>query len=109
MLVAFDIVEHEDLPRAVRQLRERRLEIHGHISWSHRRGHRVEDAVALFEPLAPQRLRSETFDDDIDGEPMEPGGEGRVAAERAELLPDANEYVLRHLIGVPTARHPPHQ
>ena len=37
---------------------------------------------------------------------MQPGAERRVAAEAAELLPDAHEDVLRQLVGVASAGHP---
>ena len=58
---------------------------------------------------AAERLRAEAFDDDVHGEPMKPGGKGRVAAEGAELLPDADEDILGQLIGVAAARHPAHE
>ena len=59
------------------------------------------------QPLPARRVGPEALDDDVDREAVQPGGERRVAAEAAELLPDADEDVLRQLVGVAAARHPP--
>jgi hypothetical protein len=40
---------------------------------------------------------------------VKPGAKGGIAAEGAELLPDANEDVLRELVGIPTAGHPAYE
>src|SRR4029079_18908044 len=91
VLVAFDVVKHEYFARPVGQGRQGRLEVHGEVTRRHRRRNRVENLVPLAEPSPPSRLGAEPLNDDVDGETMEPGGEGSIAAERAEFLPDANE------------------
>ena len=58
-------------------------------------------------PLPPERLGSESLDHDIDRQPVEPGAEGRLAAKASELLPDADEDILRELVGVASAGHAP--
>jgi hypothetical protein len=40
---------------------------------------------------------------------MEPGAERGVSAEARELLPHAHEHVLRELVDVAPAGHPPDQ
>ena len=71
------------------------------------RGKHLEDLFAVVIPLPPQRLGPESLDDDVDRQPVEPGAEGRLAAKAAELLPDADEDILRELVGVASAGHPP--
>src|SRR5688572_32565 len=104
MLIALDIVQHEDFARAVGELLERRLEIHRDIPWARRSRERLENRLAIVEPLAPRRLGAEAFDDDIDRETVQPGAERGIPTERGELLPDADEDILGQFVDVPATR-----
>src|SRR5829696_3178685 len=96
VLVALYVVQHENLPGSVRQFRQRRLEVHGQVSrTSGSRREHLENVLTVVVPLAPGRLGPESLDHDVDGEPVKPGAEGRVAAKCGELLPDTDENVLR--------------
>ena len=106
MLEAFDVVQHEDLARAVGQLLERGLEIHPEVARLRRTGQHLENIFAVDHPAAPDLLGTEAFDHHVHGEAMQPGGERRVAAKRAELLPQPDEDILGELVGVAPGGHP---
>src|SRR4051794_12916001 len=91
MFVSFHVVQHEDLSRAVGQLLERGLEVHGQIPRMRWAGERVEDLFAVVHALTPCLLRPEPLDDDIDGQAVQPRRERGVASKGPELLPYANE------------------
>src|SRR5262245_16570345 len=109
MSIAFDIEQHEHLARAVRQLGNRALEIDaqsGHVAWGRSmlgppsrpyptiRICRRHDAQ-----LAPFRCAS-LVQHDIHGEPMQPGREGALASETAELVPESHEHILSAVLGI---------
>src|SRR2546426_12448475 len=48
----------------------------------------------------PPPGRPALVQDDVDGKAMQPGAERALAPERAQLVPEPNEYVLRALLGV---------
>src|SRR3989475_4536906 len=50
-------------------------------------------------PLAPSR-RPAFVQDDVDGETVQPGAERAVAPERAHLIPQPHEDILRALVGI---------
>src|SRR5437899_9902938 len=49
----------------------------------------------------PPPGRAALVQDDVDRKPMQPGAECAFASERAQLVPQPHEYVLRALLGVP--------
>ena len=74
-----------------------------------RAGHHIQHRVALVVPLSPDAEGLAPAEDHIDGQAMEPGAEGGLAAEGAELLPRPDEDVLRDLVGFLIAQHPADQ
>lgn len=55
------------------------------------------EIVRRLEPLRPPPLGARVLQEDADGEAVQPGGEGAVAAEAGEDLPGAHEGVLGQL------------
>src|SRR6185295_4538944 len=53
--------------------------------------------------------RSPPLDYDVDRQPMQPGGECRVPAKLAELLPGADEDILCGFVGFVRTEHPARQ
>src|SRR5512146_1630661 len=45
----------------------------------------------------------------VDREPVQPGPEGRLAAERVQLFPRPYEDILGHVVRVGRVQHAPHQ
>ena len=81
-------MQNKDLARAIRELCERRLEVHRQIAGSRRRRRQGgEDLFAVVMALSSRGLGAEPLDDDVDGEPVEPRAEGRIATKAAEFLP----------------------
>src|SRR5450759_744768 len=107
VLVPFHVVQHEDLAGAVRELLERGFEVHAEIARLRGARQRLEDVLAVVQPRPPHLVRPEPLDDDVHGEAVQPRGERGVAPKRPKLLPEADEDVLRELVGVATRRHPP--
>src|SRR5256886_16028001 len=101
MAVALHIVQHEHLPSAPRERRDRALQIQlyccrtGRVSRSlqRRRVSGGEDAQRAppTRPLAQKH--------DVHGEPVQPGRECALAPEAREPLPRPHERVLRELLG----------
>ena len=88
--VALHVVQHEDRPRAVGQLRDGRI--------AGPSPGRAGSARAPASSRGPARRRrgtgraghaerAEPLDDDVHRQPVQPRPEGRLAAERPELLP----------------------
>ena len=107
MLVPLHVVKHEDLARAGREPLDRVLEIHAQVAARRRRRQEVDCRLVVCHSRALDRKRAPPLDDDVDREPVEPGPERRVAAKLAELLPRTDEDVLRDLVGLRWAQHPP--
>ena len=53
----------------------------------------------LFERDELQSLLAEVHEDEIDGEAMQPGGEGGLSAEGADLAEEVEEGLLGHVFG----------
>jgi hypothetical protein len=99
------------LPGTVRQQFDRGLQIHAevHVLGSRRRCH-VEHRFAIRqEPLARRAERPEPLDDNVHGQPVQPRRKRRLATEQCELLPRADEHVLRQLLGCVRSGHPPRE
>ena len=54
----------------------------------------------LFEGDELEALLAEVHEDEVDGEAMEPGGEGRLTAEAADLAEEMEEGLLGHVFGL---------
>jgi len=109
MLVSLDVVQNENLPCAVRKPCERHVEIHREVTGSLLRGKRFEDPVAVHVSLPSRGVRPEAFDDHVGGKAVEPRSERRLAAKARELLPHADEDILRQLLRIPSRRHATNQ
>ena len=87
VLVAFHVVQHEDGAGPGRQAVDRHVQIHAGIPAARglgRRGHAGEGVVAVGEEaVARGAERAEPLDDDVHGQPVQPGGQRRLAAEAA--------------------------
>ncbi len=99
--------EHRPGPR--RQAIDRRFEVEPDVpaaGGGRRARHAAEGVVAIGEEaLALGAEGAKAFDDDVHGHPVQPGGQRRLAAEAAELLPGPDEDVLGQLFGVGGAGH----
>ncbi len=102
-------MQHEDLPRAGRQLFDRRLEIHSQVATGRRDCDDVESRRVVRHPFALDRIGAPPLDDHVDRQPVEPGRERRLASELPQLLPRADEDVLRDLVSLVAADHAPGQ
>ena len=109
VLVAVHVVQHENPPRAVRKPRDGGLEIHRQVARRRRCGQPIEDPLVVVEPAPGHRLRPEALDHHVHRQPVQPGPERRGAPESGELVPGADEDVLRHFVGIAPGGHPPHQ
>src|ERR1041385_3403592 len=107
--IALDVVQHEDHPRAVRQLRDGLLEIHVVVAPRGPGLDALQYLVVADEPVALDRERGALAQDEVHGQAVEPGGEARLAAERVQLLPRAHEHVLGELGRLLVAHHAPRE
>ena len=109
--IPLDIVEHEDRSRARRQLFDGGLQIDAPIQVLRacRRRHIEQRLAVCQESLPSHSERSKPLDDDVHRQPVQPRRERRLAAKQGELLPRADEYVLRQFIGCVGAGHPPRE
>ncbi len=57
-------------------------------------------ADGLFEGDELEALLAQMHEDEVDGEAVQPGGEGALAAEAAELAEEMQEGVLGHVLGL---------
>jgi hypothetical protein len=106
VLVTLDIVQHEYLAGTVRQFLQRRFEIDGHVARTRRRSQRVENGLSVVQALPAAGIGAEALDDDVHRQPVQPGAERRVTAERAQFLPDPYEHVLGDFVAIVPAGHP---
>ena len=74
-----------------------------------RRRHFQHRLAVADEPLAGRAKRAKPLDDHVHGQPVQPRRERRLAAKQGELLPRADEDVLREFIGCVGSGHPPRQ
>ena len=66
------------------------------------------DSGAGAGALAATPVGLHAIDDDVHGDPMEPGAEAAVSTERRQLLPRPDERVLRQLLGERAIAGHPH-
>ena len=111
MPVPFDVVQHEHRSSAVRTKQmDLSMDLQAAIAQlPHGRRHFEHRLAVRQKPLARRAERPEALDDHVDGEPVEPGRERRLAAKQRELLPRPDEDVLRQFLGRVGAGHPPRE
>lgn len=99
VLEALDVVEHEHLAGAIGQSLHSGLQLEREVGSrppaggppQHALGVRSDPLTPYAEPLSPRQ-------DQVDRDAVEPGGERGLAPEGVQLLPGADEHVLRDLV-----------
>src|SRR5436853_574694 len=109
VLVAFHVVQHEHLARAVGKPPDRLLEIERQLVYHGATRHRVEHilGIVIASPFGAERRAA--CQDHVDRQAVQPGPERRLAAERAELAPGADEHILRDVVSHVGIDHPARQ
>jgi hypothetical protein len=108
VLVSLDVMQHEYRPSPRGKPLHRLLQVHPRIVSARRCGREAfEYRLTIGEKSFPRRAqRSEALDNHVDRKAVQPSRKGRLAAKRAELLPDAYEDVLGQLVGSLWTSHP---
>jgi len=106
MFISFDVMKDEDDARSLGKLRDRRFHVHSDVSRGGAAGHEVEDVLVVVEPDPLGLERRAPVQNHVDRDAVKPGAERGFAAKRAELLPHADEHVLRELARKVRAYHP---
>ena len=106
--VSFDIVQHQNLSRAIGKPLDRGFDIEREPGRQVASRQPIERfrIVGVTLPFDPQRLAS--GQDQVQSKAVQPGAECRIAAKCAELLPGPDEDLLRHILRI-VADHPPHE
>ncbi len=100
VFVAFHIVQHEDGARIGRQFPDGAFQVDVRLVRAGAgRGLESGDVVRGKHPLCPPFLVAHVVQTDVDRDAPQPGRELGLAPERVQLLPEANENVLRHVPG----------
>src|SRR5205085_4464216 len=102
VVVPLDVVQDEDGAIAGRQLRDGALKGDAindrHLVRVLRAAHDLHGRLALFgRKLGPCAPAPKVHEHLIDREPMQPSGEGRLAAKTADLVEEMREDVLRQV------------
>lgn len=106
VFVPFHVMEDEYLARSVRQTLHARLQLDGQIGSRTSPRSAAQGVLGIRrDPLAAHAEPLAAGQDDVDGDPVKPGAEGRLAPEGVQLLPCPDEHVLRHLIGQVRPEH----
>src|SRR5881409_3591066 len=64
------------------------------------RPYNIVRILGRHHPALPPPRRAALVQDDVDGEPVQPRGKRAFAPERAQLVPQPDEDVLRALLGI---------
>jgi hypothetical protein len=105
--VALDVEEGEDLPRSFGEELDGPLQVEAELGVRRASGGVRHGDVVLPEPVAEAGIPGAPGEEEVDREAVQPGGEGGLPAEGAELLPGADEGILSGLVGLGGAEHPP--
>lgn len=102
MLIALDVVQHEDEPGALGKPRDGRLEIERVATPDRRRRRRAFESFRFRgghdSILSPPR-GALLAEEDVHGQSMEPGGEGALTPKGGEPLPCPDEDILGEIGG----------
>lgn len=101
MPVAFDVVQDEHGPSLWREFSDSPFEIHPYVVASLGGGTAKDIEVAgRFDSCFAAAPTTPLFEHDVDRNPVEPGTEPAVAAERPDAFPTPNEHILRQFAGL---------
>src|SRR6266550_103683 len=107
VLISLHVVQHEHLPCAVWEPGDRVLEVERQLDPRVAAGGTLEGVLPIVEALLLRAEGRAPGQDDVDREPVQPGPERRLAAERRELVPGPHEHVLGDLVGRVGTDHAP--